>query len=172
MSKANQIQSKLAVLTPERKEALIARAKKVNADHRQKVQHFIDANKKLIEADADAVYAGGGEVSFAVFIAYGVLSFDTAFVGSPSGTLSFEGSDWSFGLGAWEGFGAAVFTLPPDQLSGNGSVTVVAGGAGENGFTLMVLDGNGVLYGNITGVAEGAGVAGGNISGTFSWSGS
>lgn len=170
MSNADQIQAKLAKLSPEKRDALIARAKAVNADHRRKVQHFIDSNQKLLDAD-DSAYGGGGEVEFAVFIAYGVLSFDSVFVGSPSGTLSFEGTDWSFGLGAWDGFGAAVFSLPPDQLSGNGSVTVVAGGAEENIFTLFVYDGNGTLYGNITGVAEGAGIGGGNISGSFSWSG-
>jgi hypothetical protein len=159
----------LAKLSPQKKDTLIIRAKKLNADHRQRVQHFVDSNQKLLEADA--TYLGAGEVTFAVFIAYGVLSFNIDFAGTPSGTLSFEGTDWSFGLGGWEGAGAAVFSLPPDQLSGNGSVTVVAGGFEANAFTLFVYDGNGVMYGNVTGVAEGVGIAGGNISGTFTWSG-
>lgn len=172
MPTAGQIQAKLNSIPLDKKNALITRAKQVNTDHLQKVQHFVDTNQKLLKADPGTVYLGGGEIEMAVFFAYGILSITSAFVGNPSGVLTFEGHDWSFGLGAWEGMGAAVFTLPPNQLSGLGSITVVAGGVEENAFTLMAYDRNGVMYGNITGFAEGAGLAGGNISGSFSWAGS
>jgi hypothetical protein len=172
MATAEQIQAKLNSIPIDKKNALITRAKQVNAAHRQRVQQFVDTNQKLLKADPGTVYLGGGEITMGVLIAYGLLSVTSAFVGNPSGVLTFEGHDWSYGLGAWEGYGAAVFTLPPNQLTGAGSITVVAGGLEENAFTLMVYDRNGLLYGNITGIAEGGGLAGGNISGSFSWSGS
>ena len=159
-------------ISPQQKEALAARAEQVNASQRSKVQQFVDSHQPVLAAESNAVYVGGGEVEFAVFVAYGILTIDSLFVGTPSGTLSFSGNDWSFGLGAWEAYGVASFVLPPNQLTGHGSVTVVAGGVEEGAFTLMVYDGNGVYYGNITGIAEGAGIAGGNIGGAFTWSGS
>jgi len=151
----------------EQKEALIARGKKANADHRRRVQHFIDSNQKLL--DSDTIYVGGGTVSLDVFVAYGILGFNIDFVGTPSGTLSFEGTDWTFGLGAWGAYGVATFNLPPDQLSGNGSVVVGAEGEGGAGVQLFVYDGNGVQYGSITCGGVGVGAAVGNISGSFTW---
>ena len=156
-------------LTEKQKNALIEKAKKNNVEYRKKVQHLVDSNKKLLEVPEDTVYIGAGEVEFAVFIAYGVLTFDITFVGSPSGTLSFSGNDWGLGLGAWEGEGAAIFSLPPNELVGFGSAIVIVGGADENAFTVNCYDSNGTYYGNITGIADGAGVVAATIGGTYTW---
>ncbi len=158
-------------LPADRQKSLIARAKASNVDYRRKVQHFIDAHQKLLTAPADSTYLGAAEVEFAVFIAYGILSFTVAFVGNPSGVLSFSGNDWSWGLGAWEGNGAAIFNLPPNQLNGSGSATVTALAYEEGGFLITCSDANNTQYGSITGVAEGGGVAYANISGSYSWAG-
>src|SRR5690242_8843181 len=98
MATAEQIQAKLNSIPIAQKNALIARAKQVNAAHRQRVQQFVDTNQKLLKADPGTVYLGGGEITMGVLIAYGLLSVTSVFVGNPSGMLTFEGHDWSYGL--------------------------------------------------------------------------
>jgi len=163
--------NKFSQLPADRQKTLITRAKAANVDYRRKVQHFIDSHQKLLAAPADGTYLGGGEIEFIVFIAYGILEFTLVFPGNPAGVLSFSGNDWSWGLGGWEGYGAAVFNLPPNQLNGSGSATVTAAAYEEGGFLITCYDSNNVQYGTISGVAEGGGLATGNISGTYSWAG-
>lgn len=165
-------------LTREKRDALIATAKRANAEYRRLLTRFISVNQKLLRTDDDAQYVGDGPVRFAVFLFLAELSFSIAF-DNPPGTLAFSGTSSNIGgtsgvigLGAWAGGGAAAFSLSPDQLLPNGTVVVGAVGAEANGFMLQVYGSDGVLYGTITGVAVGAGVGAGSVLGNYSWSGS
>jgi hypothetical protein len=174
MSQRKQSYSKRAKLLSEpskKRAALVARAKEVNLDHRRKVQHFIDSNKKLLDAEPDA-YAGGGLVTFVVFLFYGVLGFEIIFEDDAQGTLGFSGTDYTAGLAAWAGFGNAVFSLSPIQLAaqGSGTVIVLASGLGQGYFELICLDSKGVQYGTISGFTNaGYGVAVGSVGGNYTW---
>ncbi len=95
----------------------------------QRIQELAAQNEEIVEANKEIFtksrpYVTTGTVSFATAVIWGTVTAQLKYI-SPSANVVFRGSHWGVGFGGGISAGGAILTVPPRELLGDGSYSLV-----------------------------------------------